>query len=68
MSLGAAALIIRLMAAVPCCACTMAFAADQLYRAQTIVTGQGEANRIVDQFDRLGREQQQDVVNFLRAL
>ena len=45
--LGAAALIIRLMAAAPCCACTMAFAADQLYRAQTIVTGQGEANRIV---------------------
>jgi hypothetical protein len=51
MGLGAAALIIRLMirlmAAVPCCACTMAAAADQLYRAQTAVTGQGEANRIV---------------------
>jgi len=44
---GAAALVIGLMAAVLCCACTMAFAADQLYRAQTIVTGQGEVNRIV---------------------
>lgn len=43
---SAAALIFRLMAAVPCCACTMAFAADQLYRAQTVVTGQAEANRI----------------------
>jgi len=27
-----------------------------------------EANRIIDQFDRLGREQQQDIVNFLRGL
>jgi hypothetical protein len=47
MGLGAAALIIRLMAAAPFCACTMAAAADQLYRVQTVVTGQGEANRIV---------------------
>jgi CxxC motif-containing protein (DUF1111 family) len=27
-----------------------------------------EANRIIEQFDRLPREQQQDIVNFLRAL
>ena len=27
-----------------------------------------EANKVIDQFDRLRREQQQDVVNFLRAL
>ena len=27
-----------------------------------------EANKVVDQYDRLRREQQQDVVNFLRAL
>jgi CxxC motif-containing protein (DUF1111 family) len=27
-----------------------------------------EANRIIDQFDRLSREQQQDLINFLRAL
>ena len=27
-----------------------------------------EANKVIDQFDRLHREQQQDVVNFLRAL
>lgn len=30
-----------------CCSGTMATAADDLYRAQAIVTGQGEANRIV---------------------
>ena len=30
-----------------CCGGAMATAADELYRAQTIVTGQGEANRIV---------------------
>ena len=42
-----AALTIRVMAAVLCCVSTMAAAADQLYRAQTIVTGQGEVNRIV---------------------
>jgi hypothetical protein len=30
-----------------CCGGTMATAADDLYRAQAIVTGQGEANRIV---------------------
>jgi uncharacterized protein len=34
------------LAALICCAATMA-AADDLYRAQTVVTGQGEANRIV---------------------
>jgi len=27
-----------------------------------------EANKVIDQFDRLRREQQQDIVNFLRAL
>jgi len=27
-----------------------------------------EANRVIDQFDRLGRDQQQDIVNFLRGL
>jgi uncharacterized protein len=33
--------------ALTCCSGALAAAADDLYRAQTIVTGQGEANRIV---------------------
>lgn len=37
---------ISLIAALMCCSAT-ARAADDLYRAQTIVTGQGEANRVV---------------------
>jgi len=46
---GAAAAMIRisLIAALACCTATMAAAADDLYRAQTIVTGQSEANRII---------------------
>jgi len=46
--LGVAAAIIgmSLAAALTCCTFAMAAAAD-LYRAQTIVTGQGEANRII---------------------
>jgi uncharacterized protein len=41
--------IIRLSVAVAltCCGGAIAAAADDLYRAQTIVTGQGEANRII---------------------
>jgi uncharacterized protein len=38
-----ATLIVALM----CCAAARADAADDLYRTQTIVTGQGEANRII---------------------
>jgi hypothetical protein len=38
---------ILLTAAVTCCTFTMATAAADLYRAQAIVTGQGEANRII---------------------
>jgi hypothetical protein len=37
---------ILVLAVLICCAATMA-AADDLYRAQTVVTGQGEANRII---------------------
>jgi hypothetical protein len=46
---GAAGVIIRisLAAALTCCTGTMATAAVDLYRAQAIVTGQGEANRII---------------------
>src|SRR3981081_1534040 len=46
---GAVGVIIRisLTAALTCCTCTMATAAVDLYRAQAIVTGQGEANRII---------------------
>ncbi len=46
---GAAAVMIRIsiLAALTCCTATMAAAADDLYRAQAIVTGQGEANRII---------------------
>jgi uncharacterized protein len=47
--LGAVRAMIRISLAVAlaCCSGTMATAADELYRAQAIVTGQGEANRIV---------------------
>jgi uncharacterized protein len=38
---------ISLIVAVVCCLASSARAADDLYRAQTIVTGQGEANRII---------------------
>src|SRR6266404_1416201 len=38
---------ISLTVALTCCAGAMAAAADELYRAQAIVTGQGEANRII---------------------
>ncbi len=38
---------ISLTVTLMCCGGTMATAADDLYRAQAIVTGQGEANRIV---------------------
>jgi uncharacterized protein len=36
-----------MLAALMCCVATMAAAADDLYRAQAVVTGQGEANRII---------------------
>ena len=38
---------ISILAAWMCCVGTTAIAADDLYRAQTAVTGQGEANRTV---------------------
>jgi uncharacterized protein len=38
---------ISLTVTLTCCGGTMATAADDLYRAQAIVTGQGEANRII---------------------
>ncbi len=38
---------ISLIAVLAYCTATMAIAADDLYRAQAIVTGQGEANRII---------------------
>ncbi len=38
---------ILLAAALACCAATMAAAAEDLYRAQTVVTGQGEPNRLI---------------------
>src|SRR5258708_624087 len=46
--LGVVRAIIRISLTVTltCCSDTMATAADELYRAQAIVTGQGEANRI----------------------
>src|SRR5258706_5667705 len=46
---GAASVMIRISiwAALMCCTATMAAAADDLYRAQAVVTGQGEANRII---------------------
>jgi len=46
---GAARAIIGifLAAALACCTATPATAADDLYRAQTVVTGQGEANRMI---------------------
>src|SRR6266481_8401458 len=44
-----AAVMIRIsiLAALMFCTATMAAAADDLYRVQTVVTGQGEANRII---------------------
>ena len=36
-----------LAAALICCSVAMAGAADELYRAQTVVTGQGEPNRLI---------------------
>jgi len=49
MYLAAVRAIVRISLTVTlmCCGGTMATAADDLYRAQAIVTGQGEANRIV---------------------
>jgi hypothetical protein len=46
---GAAGAIIGifLAAALACCTATPATAAEDLYRAQTVVTGQGEANRMI---------------------
>jgi hypothetical protein len=46
---GAAAVMIgiSILAALTCCTATMAAAADDLYRAQAVVTGQREANRII---------------------
>jgi hypothetical protein len=46
---GAARAIIGifLAAALACCTATPATAAEGLYRAQTVVTGQGEANRMI---------------------
>jgi uncharacterized protein len=43
------AVMIRMsiLAALICCTATLAAAADDLYRAQTVVTGQGEANRTI---------------------
>src|SRR5258708_23064801 len=38
---------ISILAALMCCTVTMAAAADDLYRAQAVVTGQGEANRSI---------------------
>src|SRR5258708_17639661 len=38
---------ISILAALMYCTVTMAAAADDLYRAQAVVTGQGEANRII---------------------
>ena len=38
---------ISVLAVLICCTATMAAAADDLYRAQTVVTGQGEANRVI---------------------
>src|SRR5258706_6634698 len=38
---------IAFLAALMCCTATMAAAADDLYRAQAVVTGEGEANRII---------------------
>ena len=46
---NAAAVMIRIsiLAVLICCAAARASAADDLYRAQTVVTGQGEANRTI---------------------
>jgi len=49
MGLRAEAIMIRtsILAALMWCTVTIAAAADDLYRAQAVVTGQGEANRII---------------------
>ena len=36
-----------ILAVLICCTASMATAADDLYRAQAVVTGQGEANRVI---------------------
>ncbi|MCA6125659.1 DUF2066 domain-containing protein [Bradyrhizobium sp. WSM 1704] len=41
------AVIMWLATMLVCCSGTMAAAADDLYRAQTVVTGQGEPNRLI---------------------
>jgi hypothetical protein len=46
-SVRARLIIASVVVALTCGAVTMAAAADDLYRAQTTVTGQGEANRLV---------------------
>ena len=38
---------LSILAALICCTATLAAAADDLYRAQTVVTGRGEANRTI---------------------
>lgn len=38
---------VLIAAVLACCAATLATAAENLYRAQTVVTGQGEANRLI---------------------
>jgi hypothetical protein len=47
MSAVAVMIRISILAALICCTATLAAAADDLYRAQTVVTGRGEANRTV---------------------
>jgi hypothetical protein len=47
MSAVAVMIRISILAALICCTATSAAAADDLYRAQTVVTGQGEANRTI---------------------
>jgi uncharacterized protein len=42
-----ALLVVSVAIALNCCCVAMAAAVDDLYRAQTTVTGQGEANRII---------------------
>jgi hypothetical protein len=44
---GARRILIGLVVALACCATAMAGAADYLYRAKTVLTGQGEANRLI---------------------
>jgi hypothetical protein len=47
MSAVAVMIRISILAALICCIASLAAAADDLYRAQTVVTGQGEANRTI---------------------